>query len=321
MIFNNRFDDLSEKEIELLNSYFDGYDYESCAYTFLAHYMWRDTHDLTWDIIEGYLCVAGGETDENGEKQYSMAFPLTKDGTYDVEKIKKTLCKSKHIFKEKNQDFALSLIPESLTHILKEAFGEDVELCHSRDDDDYIYLKEDLVTLKGRKLHQKKNHLNYFHNNYEFVYEEATESMVPEILEYVYSKNEYKLGETPEEWKEILEMENIAIRELLKYVGKGLLTGVIRIDDKIVAVTLGEFAKTNSKETVIVHVEKADDRIRGLYQAINNEFCKRLPQETVYVNREEDMGLENLRKTKLSYKPYKMAQKYTAVIKRDCFFG
>ena len=151
--------------------------------------------------------------------------------------------------------------------------------------------------------------------NYQFTYEEATSETVPEIMDYIYSKNEYKLGETPEEWKTILEMETIAIGELLKFVGKGLLSGIIRLNGKIEAVTLGEFAKTNSKETVIVHVEKADDRIRGLYQAINNEFCKRLPEETIYVNREEDMGLENLRQTKLSYKTFKMAEKYTVTFK------
>ena len=109
-------------------------------------------------------------------------------------------------------------------------------------------------------------------------------------MAYIESKNAYKLGETPEDWKEILELETEAIRELLKFVGEGLLSGIIRIHGKIEAVTLGEFARTNSKETVLVHVEKADDRIRGLYQAINHEFCLRLPEETVYVNREEDMG-------------------------------
>jgi hypothetical protein len=66
---------------------------------------------------------------------------------------------------------------------------------------------------------------------------------------------------------------------------------------------------------VLVHVEKADDRIRGLYQAINNEFCKRLPEETVYVNREEDMGLETLRQTKLSYRPHFMNEKFSAIVK------
>lgn len=315
MIFENDFNNLTETDIEILNSYFDGYDYESSTHTFLANYIWRNTHDLSWQIIEGYLCIAGLGTLETEEKEYFMSFPLTNTGDYDIKRVKASIEKAKGIFREKGKQFELSLIPASLVPILKQVFGDSVEVEHTRDDDDYIYLKDELINLSGRKLHQKKNHLNYFLRNYEFTYEEATPEMVPEIMEYIRGKNEYKLGETPEEWKEILELETVAIEELLKFVGKGLLTGIIRINDKISAVTFGEFAKTNSKETVIVHVEKADDRIRGLYQAINNEFCKRLPRETVYVNREEDMGLENLRKTKLSYKPVKLAEKYTAVLK------
>ena len=315
MIFENDFNNLTDKDIEFLNSYFDGYDYESSTHTFLANYIWRNTHDLSWQIIEGYLCIAGLGTMETEEKEYFMSFPLTNTGSYDIKKVKEAIEKAKEIFREKGQRFELSLVPAPLVPVLKQVFGDTVEVEHTRDDDDYIYMKEDLIKLSGRKLHQKKNHLNYFLRNYDFTYQEATPEMVPEIMEYIKGKNEYKLGETPEEWKEILELETVAIEELLKFVGKGLLTGIIRINDKIAAVTFGEFAKTNSKETVIVHVEKADDRIRGLYQAINNEFCKRLPEETLYVNREEDMGLENLRHTKLSYKPVKMAEKYTAALK------
>lgn len=315
MIFENDFNNLTDKDIKFLNSYFDGYDYESSTHTFLANYIWRNTHDLSWQIIEGYLCIAGLGTMETEEKEYFMSFPLTNTGNYDIQKVKEAIEKAKEIFREKGQRFELSLVPAPLVPVLKQVFGDAVEVEHTRDDDDYIYMKEDLIKLSGRKLHQKKNHLNYFLRNYDFTYQEATPEMVPEIMEYIKGKNEYKLGETPEEWKEILELETVAIEELLKFVGKGLLTGIIRINDKIAAVTFGEFAKTNSKETVIVHVEKADDRIRGLYQAINNEFCKRLPEETLYVNREEDMGLENLRHTKLSYKPVKMAEKYTAALK------
>ncbi len=315
MIFENDFNNLTEKDIELLNSFFDGYDYQSSSHTFIANYIWRNTHKLSWQVIGDYLCIAGLGTLETEEEEYFMSFPLTKDGRYEPKKIRETIEEAKKIFEEKGQAFEMSLIPESLLPILKEAYGDGADIEHTRDDDDYIYLKDDLISLRGRKLHQKKNHLNYFLRNYDFTYEEATKETVSEIMAYIRSKNEYKLGETPEEWKEILELETEAIEELLTFVGKGLLTGVIRINGKIEAVTLGEFARTNSKETVIVHVEKADDRIRGLYQVINNEFCKRLPEETVYVNREEDMGLENLRKTKLSYKPIKLAEKYTVVFK------
>ncbi len=314
MIFEKSFDNLTEEDINLLNEYFNGYDYESSSHTFLANYIWRNTHHLRWQIIGEYLCVAGrGDVGED-EKVYFMSFPLTRTGEYHVDKLHETIEEAKKIFREHNQIMDISLIPGKLVPLLKEACGDSLTIKHSRDDDDYIYLKEDLVNLSGRKYHQKKNHLNYFLRNYSYTYEEATSEMVPEILHYIEGKNEYKMGETPEEWKDILEMENEAIKELLAFVGKGLLTGIIRIDGKIEAVTLGEFARSD-KQTVIVHVEKADDRIRGLYQAINNEFCKRLPEETKYVNREEDMGMENLRQTKLSYKPYKMGEKFSAIVK------
>ena len=91
MIFENDFNDLTEKEIETLNSYFDGYDYESSTHTFLANYIWRNTHDLSWQIIEGYLCIAGLGTLETEEKEYFMSFPLTNTGDYDVQKVKATI--------------------------------------------------------------------------------------------------------------------------------------------------------------------------------------------------------------------------------------
>ena len=310
MIFKNKFDNLDKGQIDLLNSYFDGYDYNSSSYTYLANYMWRDTHNITWEVIGDYLCIGAMSENEEGGPMYCMSVPLTKDGGYDPIKLKETIEVCRGMFREKGQPMCMGLVPETIAPVLKEAYGDEVELEESRDDADYIYLKDDLVNLSGRKYHQKKNHLNYFLRNTEFTYEEATPEMVPEIMEYILGKNEYKLGETPEEWKEILEMENIAIEEMLSFVGKGLLSGIIRIEGEIVAVTFGEFAKTNSKEKVLVHVEKADDRIRGLYQAINNEFCKRLPEETVYINREEDMGLENLRQTKLSYRPISLSMKY-----------
>lgn len=317
MIFENTFDNLTPEETELLNSYFDGYDYESSGHTLIANYIWRNTHHISWQIIGDYLCIGAlGELDPEEDKQYFMSFPLTRTGTYDLDSLKETLLTAQKMFRKRGQNLNMSLIPQSLVHYLTEIFPEEsLYIEHTRDEDDYIYLREDLVKLSGRKLHQKKNHLNYFLKNYAFTYEEATPEMVPEIMAYIESKNEYKMGETPEDWKEILELETEAIRELLKFVGKNLLTGVIRIDGKIEAVTLGEFAKTNSHETVLVHVEKADDRFRGLYQAINNEFCKRLPEDTIYVNREEDMGLENLRQTKTSYKPVKMGEKYLAIVR------
>lgn len=314
MIFNRDFNNLTNEEIELLNSYFDGYDYDSSSCTYIANYIWRNTHKISWEVIGDYLCI-GAASEEEGSSTYCMSMPLTKDGEYEPEKLKETIEICRKRFEDNGQELCMELVPENAASVLKAVYGDSLELEECRDEADYVYLKDDLINLSGRKYHQKKNHLNYFLRNYAFEYQEATPEMVSEIMEYILGKNEYKLGETPEEWKEILEMENVAIKEMMSFVGKGLLSGIIRIDGKIVAVTFGEFAKTNDKKTVIVHVEKADDRIRGLYQAINNEFCKHLPEETVYVNREEDMGLDNLRQAKLSYRPVRLAGKYRVVFK------
>lgn len=88
--------------------------------------------------------------------------------------------------------------------------------------------------------------------------------------------------------------------------------GAIRIDGKMQALTVG--GQLNL-DTAVVHIEKANTNFRGLYQAINNEFCRNMPDSTEFVNREEDMGIPNLRKAKLSYKPVKMIEKYIAAFK------
>ena len=313
MIFERDFKDLTEEDDALLDAYFDGYDYQASSHTLIANYIWRDTHKITWQVIGDYLCVAGLGTLETEEEEYFMSFPLTRTGTYEKDKLRETIDTAKKIFESKGKRFEISLIPASLALLLKEIYGSQVELIHDRDDDDYIYLREDLVNLSGRKLHQKKNHLNYFRRTYDYTYEEITPETAREVLDFLERINHQKLLEMPEEWKTILELETRAIEELLSLLHTGrLLSGVIRIDGQIEAVTIGEFARTNSHESVLVHVEKANPAFRGIYQAINHDFCCHLPEDVVYVNREEDMGMENLRQTKLSYKPVKLAEKYEA---------
>jgi hypothetical protein len=85
------------------------------------------------------------------------------------------------------------------------------------------------------------------------------------------------------------------------------------IDGKIQAISIG--GKIN-KNTVTVHVEKANTEYRGLYQLINNEFCKHLPEDITLVNREEDMGILNLRKAKLSYKPVWLEESHIGIFKK-----
>ena len=92
----------------------------------------------------------------------------------------------------------------------------------------------------------------------------------------------------------------------------GYSAGAILIDGKIEAVAIGGKL---GKNTITEHVEKANTNFRGLYQAINNEFCKNVASKAKYINREEDMGIANLRKAKLSYNPVKLLEKYIGIFK------
>ncbi len=198
MIFDNDFNDLSDGEIELLNSYFDGYDYQSSSYTYMANYIWRDSYSISWQIIEGYLCVAGLGTLEYEGGDSFMCMPMTNTGSYDRDLLRSAILAAKKKFEDKGRSFEMALIPSSLEPILREAFGEELTIDHVREDDDYIYLKEELATLSGRKYHHKKNHLNYFLKNYQYTYEEITGETVPEVLNFLDEINEEKSQELVE---------------------------------------------------------------------------------------------------------------------------
>ncbi|MBN2420399.1 MAG: DUF2156 domain-containing protein [Deltaproteobacteria bacterium] len=179
-----------------------------------------------------------------------------------------------------------------------------------RDNSDYVYSTLDLIHLPGRKYHRKKNHLNKFkkHNQYEY------RKLDLEIVECFIDMQE--------QWcrmRECMEMpdlltEDYAVRmalthfEELDYQG-----GAIKINGKIEAFSLGERLNQN---TAVIHIEKANPEIPGLYAAINQMFCSNAWAEIEFINREQDLGVEGLRKAKESYLPHHMIDKYT-IIKKE----
>lgn len=264
MVFKNSFDNMTPEETALLEKYFCGYNYEASSHTFIANYIWKDTHHITWEIIGKYLCLLGMGTLETEEKEYFMSFPLTRWGSYDLEELRYTIDTARARFAEEGIPFEISMIPESLAPLLTELYGDEVVISHDRDDDDYIYLREDLAELKGRKYHQKKNHLNYFLRTYDWSYEEITPDNLEEVREFLVRINGDKLEELPEEWRTILQLESQAIQLLLEFVGTGqLFTGLIRVDGKVEAVSIGEYSCPISKEAVFWSMWKRPIRQSG----------------------------------------------------------
>ena len=177
---------------------------------------------------------------------------------------------------------------------------------------DYLYSAEALKTLAGKALHKKKNNLNAFKKAYEGRYEYRTLCCSDgcEIWKFLDQWREGK----GQEVEGHLDYEVEGIHEILRNCSMlSVRMGGIYVDDRLEAFSIGSY---NSKEKMaIIHIEKANPEMRGLYQMINQQFVQRNCNDVEYVNREEDLGLEGLRKAKKSYYPVMRGIKYMAVPK------
>lgn len=308
-MFDNR---ISIDNREILEKYLNGYEYKTSGLSFSAQYMWRDINKFSWDMMGEYMCISGIshlELEEGIELPF-MFPPLTADGEYHKDALRETIYKSKEYFEKKGHPFSLRLVPFHVMEIIKEAVPE-MHFIDDRPNYDYIYLTQDLIELKGKAFHGKKNHLNYFKKTYEYEYVKLTSDMADDAMKFISDFNKRK--DVPAHEMELLKMEEEAMEDVFRNIeAVGYSAGAILIDGSIEAIAIGGKL---GKKTITEHVEKANVEYRGLYQAINNEFCKNVAAKAKYINREEDMGIPNLRKAKLSYKPVKLLEKYIGVFK------
>ena len=309
-IFKNK---VSLENRETFQKFLRGYRYCTSGLSFSSLYMWRDINDFTWDILGDYMVIGGKshlELEDNVVLPF-MEMPLTCTGTYEPMKLRETIYEAKSIFEREGRPFSMRLIPFPLIEVLEKACPGELRFTVDRPNFDYLYEKNDMIELKGRLLHKKKNHLNYFLKNYEYEYKTLTSAMADEAMEFIDEFNKRK--EIPPHEMELLKMEETAMRDVFNNLeDAGYIGGAVYIDGKIEALSVGGIMNNN---TVGVHIEKGNVAFRGIYQVINMEFCKHLISSIKYVNREEDMGLPGLRKAKLSYKPCKMVEKYIATFR------
>ncbi|MDR2349907.1 MAG: phosphatidylglycerol lysyltransferase domain-containing protein [Deltaproteobacteria bacterium] len=175
-----------------------------------------------------------------------------------------------------------------------------------RDNDDYVYLNEKLKTLSGRSMHQKKNHYNYFRQNHKHSLEPITPALHDELVavedKWLTSKLEAGVSESH------LIKEKEAIHAILTHFDELGVAGLaVKVDGAIEAFSVGEML---NEDTVVVHVEKGNPELRGIYVALFSNFCGLIFPDAVYVNREQDLGLPGLRRSKESLKPLRMVEKF-----------
>lgn len=232
-------------------------------------------------------------------------FPLGKGD------VAKALAEIEKDAKECGERLQFAFVTEEQKEVLENAMP--ARFCYSSDagDSDYIYLRSELASLSGKAFHKKKNHFSKFVRTY------------PDYKYYeIGASNIYDAQKVADAWYyEHLQDEDAsqlaeykAIKEALEnFEELGLIGGIIYVNDSPCAMTI---ASKINENTVDVHFEKAvgEYALNGGYAAINKLFSEKLDGVT-WLNREEDIGIEGLRKAKLSYRPKIMLKKYSAVEK------
>lgn len=176
---------------------------------------------------------------------------------------------------------------------------------------DYIYRTEDLITLKGKRYHKKRNHLNQFRSRYNWTFSPLTAADMEECIAFSASLYNEKAGYDDRS----SVVEQFAIHTFFTHFETlGLCGGVLRVDGKLVGFSIGE---PLNQDTFVTHIEKADISYAGAYTALTQAFTERFASGYSYINREEDLGIAGLRQAKASYYPVYLLEKGDMLIRWD----
>lgn len=272
----------------------DLYNFESCEYSFTTLYLWREVCDIEYVEIDNAIIIKK----KNFKGKYHFMQPLG----YKADNLKKIIEEMNMYKAENKMDYLFGDIEGFFLDELKQCYKGDINIVEDRNNFDYIYPRNSLATLAGKKLHNKKNHYNQFVKNYKYVIEEMNEKTIKGCIQL--AKN--WLENAPFDiW---LKYEYIGIKEILKNINTfNLKAMAVSVEGKIVAFAVGE--QINDK-VAIIHLEKADSNYKGVYAFINKMFVEKFFQEVEFINREQDLGHEGLIKAKQSYKPFEFTKKY-----------
>jgi len=293
-----RLNKLTLKDKKLFRQYLNLSRHGLSVYAFQNIYIWKRLFKIYWVLIENNLCVFF--KDKIGCFMYLP--PLTKR----VNPLVIRECF--RIMDGFNQNQDISRIENLEIQDLSFYQGLGYECRHKSDD--YLCQRSDLVRLKGNKFKSKRACYNYFVKNYKFRYLPFTLKYKKDCLQLYNSWMKERKNQNPDPiYKSMLEDSRTCFKILLDdYADLDILVRLVRIEQDLKAFTLG--FKLN-KDTFCILYEIADLSVKGLSQFIFRKFCSEL-KEYRFINIMDDSGLENLKKTKLSYHPIRLIPAYIA---------
>lgn len=280
----------------LIESYIPDCCKKMCDFTFGNLFSWSAIEHTEIAEKEGFLYL---RATFNGVTSYAVPW-----GKGDIDKALKEIVDDAG---ERNADLSFFCVAEEQLPYLEGFFGNKLIAKEQRDYFDYVYSAEKLSSLSGRKLHSKKNHVNSFNRKYKYTFTPITDEDIPLCCQFSH--------------KWFLESESTqrfeAERQVIEYAFKNynalnLKGAVLKLDGQIIAYCLGE--SMADSQVFCTHFEKALKDYTGAYAVINKLFAEMLQGQYKYINREDDAGVDGLRKAKTSYQPEFFVKKYYAKV-------
>ena len=272
-----------------------------CEYSFVNMFLWGRQKAVIHGENLAFFCQF--------DRKSVYKFPLGKD-------LKPTLDAIIADARERGIPCRLTCLTAGDLDILEDWYPGEFYVQPDRDSFDYIYSVEALAELKGKKLQRKRNHCNrFFLLHPGCIAEPITRENTPQVLQMLEDWFAQKLAADP---TSSFYLEQAALRRALQYREELAMEGLVLVyKGKIIAMTMGSAL---SKDTFDIHFEKALEGYDGAYAAINREFARYLRAkypDLLWLNREDDMGLEGLRQAKLSYYPDRLIEKWWACLKEE----
>lgn len=288
------FKEITLQDKELIQNYTFASGHRNCDLSFANLCSWAFLYHTRFAVVGGFLVF---RFYVDNRLVYMM--PIGKGNLPEV------MTALKNDADEQGVSFRMLGVSACMKNELEQTMPGVFAFTADRDYSDYIYLRTDLAALVGKKYQPKRNHLNKFKKAYpNYEYKELTPELISECLklEEVWCRSNGCSEERA------LSAERHSMTYAMTHMeALGITGGVLYVEGQIVAFTYG--APIN-EDTWDICVEKANVEVEGSYAAINNEYVNHISPTYVYINREEDLGLEGLRKAKLSYQPHCLLEKY-----------
>lgn len=292
------FSDITLNSKELFDRYIKQQDPQVSEMTFTNFFAWRYYYKFRYKVIAGLLCIIAAPAKIE-------PFAMMPVGDINDDNFAEAYRELKSYFTEKGWRFCFRKLTRDDLKYLGRYVSSEERIVYDRDNSDYLYNTEDLINLRGKRYDGKRNHINRFKRQYQFEYVPLECSLLDECSRIM------------EEWcrekdcncQEGDYCERNANLELLRnFRTLGCKGALIKVDGTYQAFTVGELL---NDDTAVIHIEKANSTIDGLFTLINQQFVQHEWSSTTYINREQDLGLEGMRKAKLSYHPVRLVEKFT----------